>query len=107
MKAELYIENIIIGVFELNIIDESMGIAGGQFFANTNYQNFQSDIQKQCDENGISNSENFNFIAKKLTGEELIAEGGIGITDIKAFDEIEIEICGLNNETIEEIKNCP
>jgi hypothetical protein len=107
MKTELYIDSIVIGTLVLRILDESMGVVGGQLIPNENYKNFREDIQENCAEKGISNSDNFNFKTKTMIGKELMAEGGIGVTDIKEFDGIEIEVCGLNSETIEEIKNCP
>ena len=95
MECNVYIKNEIIGKVTFEIIDESMGGIGGKLEVNENYQKFKSTIQKQTEEEGNSNSENFEFriFTKDI---EIVAEGGISISDSAEFDEITIESAGIN-----------
>ena len=95
MECNVYIKNEIIGKVTFEIIDESMGGIGGKLEVNENYQKFKSTIQKQTEKEGNSNSENFEFrIFKKDI--EIVAEGGISISDSAEFNEITIESAGIN-----------
>ena len=95
MECSVYIKNEIIGTVIFEIIDESMGGIGGKLEVNENYQKFKSTIQKQTEEEGNSNSENLEFrIFKKDI--EIVAEGGISISDSADFDEIIIESAGID-----------
>ena len=48
MKAFIYIDADKIGEVILEIIDESMGVIGGQLFNNENYEKYKYRIQQQC-----------------------------------------------------------
>jgi hypothetical protein len=103
MKANLYIEETIIGIVSLEITDETMGVLSGILEPNENYINYQNTILQQCDNKGISNSNDFNYKLELENGYTLTPEGGIGITQLADFiDEIFIETAGNN---IEKIKN--
>ncbi len=96
MKAFLYIGDDKIGEVEFAIIDEGMGGIGGQLIANDNYKKYQPAIQQYFDKQGIANVGNFNFRVLLENGTELRPEGGIGVTDSAAFDEIYVEAAGLD-----------
>jgi hypothetical protein len=96
MKSFLYIENEKIGEVDFKIIDESMGVIGGELIANDNYKKYQSIIQKHFEDFGISNVENFNFRILLEDNSELKPEGGIGIINSKDFEEIYVESGGLD-----------
>ncbi|MEC4005467.1 hypothetical protein OX283_012425 [Flavobacterium sp. SUN052] len=104
MECKVYIENEIIGTVFFEIIDESMGVISGELKVNTNYKKYQKTIQKQTEEKGISNSENFKY--RIVTNDEIetITEGGIGISDSKEFNEIIIESAGVNLSDWKKIK---
>ena len=94
MKGDLYIDEIQIGEFFFSIIDESMGVIGGDLIKNDNYIKYQPYIQQHFEEKGISNMDNFNFRIFINNDIELKPEGGIGVTDSAEFDEIYVESAG-------------
>lgn len=96
MKGFLYIDNDKIGEVNFSIIDESMGGIGGNLIANDNYKKYQSTIQQHFEQQGISNTDNFNFRIILEDKTELKPEGGIGVTDSADFDEIYVESSGLD-----------
>ena len=101
MECKIYIENEIIGNANFEIIDESMGAISGELIINDNYKKYQKIIQEQTEEKGISNSENFNYRIVTNNEIEIVAEGGIGISDSEEFNEIIIESAGINLSTLE------
>lgn len=96
MKGFLYIDNDKIGEVNFSIIDESMGGIGGNLIANDNYKKYQLTIQQHFEQQGISNTDNFNFRIILEDKTELKPEGGIGVTDSADFDEIYVESSGLD-----------
>jgi hypothetical protein len=50
-------------------------------------------------------SKDFNFKILLADNSELKSDGGIGITDLKGFDEIYVESAGLDALTLDRIKN--
>lgn len=103
MKGELFIRDEKIGEIDFKIINESMGVIGGELIPNSDYRKFQPAIQEHYERNGISNIHDFNYRIK-LNNLELKPEGGIGVTDSKDFDEIFVECGGLDQITLEKIR---
>ena len=103
MIGIVYIDEKIIGTADFKISDESMGGIIGDFIPNESYQNYKNQIQSISENKGIANISDFNFRIL-IDGNELKPVGGIGITDLKEFDEIIIESAGNNQELIERIK---
>lgn len=104
MKCLIFIDEIQIGEAILEVIDETMGAIGGIFVPSLAYKNFQPSIQDQCDQKGISNINHFNYKLRTADGEDLITDGGIGITDVNGITEIYVESAGLNLNQIEKFK---
>ena len=104
MKGILYIGNDNVGEVNFTIIDESMGGIGGNLIANDDYKKYQSTIQQYFVQQGIANVSNFNFRIALEDNFELKPAGGIGITDAANFDEIYVEVAGLDAETMNKIK---
>lgn len=104
MKANIYIENEIIGTTNFRIADESMGGIIGDFLPNENYEKYRNEIQSLTESKGIANVSDFNFKLELKDYQILNPQGGIGITDLKDFDEIIIESVGNEQEIIERIK---
>ena len=104
MKCFIYIDAVKIGGADLSVIDESMGVIGGEFIPSGAYNKFQSLIQDQCEHKGISNLSDFNYRIAIANHIDLNPEGGIGITDLRDFDEIYIECAGLNGDQLMEFK---
>lgn len=101
MDCKVYVENEIIGNVTFEIIDESMGAVSGILRTNENYKKYQKIIQEQTEEKGISNTENFKYRILKNNEIEIVAEGGIGISDSLEFNEIRIESAGINLSAFE------
>ena len=104
MKGFLYIDDDLLGEADFKIIDESMGVIGGDFVPNGNYNKYRPIIQKQCDQNGISNVTDFHYRIVLADNTELNPAGGIGITDFEEFDEIYVESAGLDQKAIEKCR---
>jgi hypothetical protein len=104
MKADVYIDNDKIGEVNFSITDNSMGAIGGKLVSNNNYQKYKQTIQQHCNKKGISNIDDYNYKILLADNSELKPSGGIGITDLKAIEEIYVESAGLDVAAIEKIK---
>ncbi|MBN8686679.1 MAG: hypothetical protein J0M10_06665 [Chitinophagales bacterium] len=104
MIGQVYIDNEIIGEVDFRIIEETMGVIGGDLIPNSNYFKYQPTIQEHFEKNGISNIHDYNFriILDEI---ELNPEGGIGITDSKEFNEIIVESGGLDQVTLDKLRS--
>lgn len=103
MKGFVFIDNEEIGFVNFKKIDETMGVIGGDFFANENYTKFKKDIQKLTNKYGNANSVNYNF--KVLLNDiELNPFGGISFVDSEEFNEMYLDVAGLNENTIKKVK---
>ena len=96
MKCFLYIDNDKLGEVDFEVIDESMGVIGGDLIPNENYRKYKPTIQQHFELKGISNVEDFNFKITLENGTELKPEGGIGVIDSLEFDELTVESAGLD-----------
>lgn len=96
MKGFLYIDAYLVGEIDFRVIDESMGVIGGNMIPTSVYRKYQ-DLVRECFEiNGVCNGFDFNFRVLLEDGIELIPEGGICITDSKEFGEILVDCAGLD-----------
>jgi len=77
-----------------------MGVIVGNLSPNDNYQKYKDSIQRQFEQRGISNVENFNYRIILKDNTELKSAGGIGIIDCLCFDEILVESGGIDLSTI-------
>ncbi|MGX9987589.1 hypothetical protein [Soonwooa purpurea] len=103
MNAKLLIDDDIIGIINLEILDEFMGVLSGELIPTEIYKNYQNEIHKHFEQKGISNIIDFNYRIRLENGYELRPEGGIGIIHSREFsEEIIVETAGNN---IEELKN--
>lgn len=103
MKGFVFIDNEEIGFANFKNIDESMGVIGGNFFANENYTKFKKDIQKLTNKYGNANSVNYNFKVL-LNGIEFNPFGGISFVDSEEFNEMYLDVAGLDGNIIEKMK---
>ncbi|MHC0444567.1 hypothetical protein ACWA1F_04115 [Flavobacterium sp. 3-218] len=104
MKGFLLINDEKIGESNFAVIDETMGVIGGNFIPYESYYKHQIEIQKCCNKHGIANRNNFNFKIILSDSTELYPVGGIGVTDLLEFDEIYVESAGNSEEIIQKIK---
>jgi hypothetical protein len=103
MKGSLFLHNELIGEVDLEIIDSSMGAVGGKLTCTTNYDKFQNQIQRFCSEKGIANSNDLPFVIFVNNNIKLMPQGGIGVTDVKGFDEVHVDAAGLDLDSINEL----
>lgn len=104
MTGNLFINIVQIGIVDFSVIDDSMGIIGGQLNCSSAYKDFRIEIQRLSETKGIANSEDFLFSV--WIGDEirLTPQGGIGITDLIDFDEIYVEVSGLNEQELKQFE---
>jgi hypothetical protein len=103
MIGYLYIDNNIIGEADFKVIDETMGVIGGDFIAYAHYENYRSQIQNRYDVQGIANVDDLNFSVITENGLKLEPEGGIGIIDSRMFEGMYVEVAGLDRAIIEAV----
>lgn len=103
MNGIVFIDDYEIGIVDFKVIDENMGAIGGDFVATENYSRFKNEVQKLTDKNGNSNSENFKFRIL-VDNVEFKPIGGICLTDSEEFDEMYLDVAGLNQNELEKVK---
>lgn len=102
MKGQIFIDDSEIGYVEFKIIDESMGVIGGDFCATENYNEFKSEVQRLTDKNGNANSHNFNF--KIIIGGEILNPiGGICLLDSEVFCEMYLDAAGIRQSDLKKV----
>ena len=104
MTGNLFIDSVQIGQVDFTVIDETMGVIGGQLNCFSTYESFRADIQRLSENKGIANSEDFSFSVRVDDNIKLTPEGGIGVTDLIGFDEIYVEVGGLNEQELKQFK---
>ncbi|SFI48229.1 hypothetical protein [Halpernia frigidisoli] len=102
MEGKIFIDVYEIGNVDFKIIDENMGVIGGDFLSIHNYDKFKSKVQNFTEKNGNANSADFNFeiLIKNI---ELNPIGGITLLDSKEFDEMYLDAAGLDLRELEKI----
>ena len=105
MKGHLFLNNHFPGEIDFIIIDESMGAVGGALTPSNVYEDFKEKIQSLCDRKGIANSDDLNFEISFHEIGTINPEGGIGITDTKGLDEIQVEAAGISADIIQRFKS--
>ena len=95
MNIHIHIDDDLIGEVELRVIDESMWVVGGNLIPTPLYQKYQAQIQVLYNTVGIAGMRDFNFKAI-FQGLVLDPQGGIGITDSEEFNEIYVDIAGVD-----------
>ena len=96
MKAQIFIDTDRIGEVELTIIDESMGVLGGQVIVLPNYQKYRLRVQQETNSKGGANSEDFPLRLINEKGFVLKAQGGVMLIDSPEFEELSVEVSGVN-----------
>src|SRR5438045_4171674 len=99
MKGYLLINDEQVGYVELKIIDESMGVIGGNVIPLPAYARYKAQIQDLFETKGIANIHDFDF-SFEINGEKVKAEGRIGLIDSAEFNEIEVAVAGVNEEIV-------
>lgn len=104
MNSKLFANFLELENIEAKIIDASMGVVGGELKASNIYsEQFQGVFRQHTQHPDWVLLKALNLRAISQVFGELRAEGGICITDVEGFDEIAIEICGLDSQIISEL----
>jgi len=103
MRGTVFIDDDEIGFADFEVVDQAMGSIQGRLNPTERYAKYRAPIQAQVDKKGIANVDDFNFKIVLEDKTVLHPEGGIGITDSKAIDEIIIECAGVDNRIIQRI----
>ena len=98
MIGYLKLNEEILGEINFKVIDEGMGVIGGALKPYDDYYKYQKQIQFLCDTKGVANLDDYNFLISIDEDTILNPEGGIGVTDLKGFDEILVDVAGLPND---------
>lgn len=95
MKGLLYINIDLLGEVDFAVTDNSMGAIGGNLIPNNSYEIYRKKIQQLYEIKGIANIDDFDFKVY-LNNIIIITEGGIGVSDAHEFDEIYVEVAGVD-----------
>lgn len=96
MKAQIYVDSDKVGEADLQIIDISMGVVGGQVTASPLYSKYRTIVRQRTNSKGGANVTDLNFSVKTEGGSLINAEGGITLIDSLEFDEFTVEIAGVD-----------
>lgn len=102
MHLELFAGATYLGSIKAKIIDSSMGVIGGVLQPSDAYINqfqpfFRLHSKKSYWEIDWEEIQALDLKAiSQVSGEIIQAEGGIGITDVEGFEEIPVEVCGVD-----------
>lgn len=107
MKAKIYSDKELIGISELQITDESMGVVSGKFIPNNNYKKIRNTIWNFHDLTSDKRFKELNELRINCQLENevfLYPIGGFLITDIKELpnEEKEFEAVGNYRHLIED-----
>jgi hypothetical protein len=105
MKIKLFAGPINLGIVESKIIDYSMSVVGGILQPSTVYfLDFQSFFKLNTQQPNWQALANLDLRGLLSHDEILECEGGICITDIEGFADINVEFCGLNQRVMNMIR---
>jgi len=100
LVAELYIDEILLGTLYLEVTDLAMGALSGILIPGENYQRFKNEFQQITESKGLVNSDDFNLNVRIENNLKMEPEGGIALYDFKKFDEIQVDVAGLDSDVI-------
>jgi hypothetical protein len=98
MNGYLKLGDVILGEVNFKVIDETMGVVSGILKPYPEYFSYQNKFQNIVDGKGIVNSSDFEF-SVDIPNIDKITDG-IGITDVKEYEDIEVEIVAIPYEAL-------
>ena len=105
MEIQLFTGTVNLGSIEAAIVDESMGVIGGTLNPSTAYfSNFQSFFRLNTETVNWDKLAALDLTAILKPHEVINCAGGICITDVEEFDEIEVEVCGLDQQMLNKFR---
>ena len=104
MKGFLRLDHETIGEFGVKVIDEGMGVIGGELTVFPAYEKYRKRIQALYGLKGNCNSDDFNFEVILDDGTIVRTEGGISVTDAPEFGERLVDAAGIDYKIIERVK---
>lgn len=96
MKVQIFIGTDRIGEADLFVIDETMGVVGGQVISFPPYEKYRYRVRQETDTKGGVNIESFPFTIVSETGSLIQSQGGITLIDSYEFGEFSVEISGMD-----------
>jgi hypothetical protein len=96
LKVQIFIDKDRIGEANLNVIDEFMGVLGGQVTFFPEYEKYRSLVQRETFSKGGVNVDDLPFSIVSEKGSVLQAKGGVMLIDSPEFDEFSVEIAGVD-----------
>ena len=105
MKGFLKINDDTLGEVDFKVVNESMGVIGGDLTVYQAYEKYKEQIQILTDRNGNANSDDFNFTIVLEDDTIVRTEGGVSLTDSAEFEERFVDAAGCDyGKIIERIK---
>ena len=105
MEIQLFAGAVNLGSIEAAVIDESMGVVGGRLNPSTAYfSNFQAFFRFNTESVNWEKMAALDLKAVLKSHKVINCAGGICITDVEGFDEIEVEVCGLDQQIINKFR---
>jgi hypothetical protein len=95
-EIQIYSDLTLLGIIEAKVVDASMGVIGGMLNPTVAYYtNYQSFFQAHLETPNWEGLAALNLKAISLLIGEIVADGGIDITDVEGFDEVDANVCGI------------
>ncbi|RYU83239.1 hypothetical protein [Hymenobacter persicinus] len=96
VEVQLFAGLTSLGTIDANVIDASMGVIGGMLKPTTAYYSaYQTFFRAHLEKADWKALELLGLKATSVLTGQLMAVGGIIITDLKGLDEIEVNVCGI------------
>jgi hypothetical protein len=104
MRGFLRLDNETIGEFEASVVDEGMGVIGGDLNVHPAYEKYRKRFQALYGQKGNANSDDFNFEVILDDGTIVRTQGGVSVTDAPEFGERLVDAAGIDYKIIERVK---
>ncbi|MDU0368787.1 hypothetical protein ACFPAF_00145 [Hymenobacter endophyticus] len=103
-QIQLFAGSTLLGTIEAKVVDVSMGVIGGTLKPTAAYYaSFQSFFRahlEALDWKGLAALE--LKAVSPMTG-EIVAQGGVDITDVEGFDEVDANVCGIGFQQMNQL----
>ncbi|WP_035562435.1 hypothetical protein [Hymenobacter sp. IS2118] len=103
MEIQLMAGHIRLGIVEARVVDSSMGVIGGKLQAsNEYYADFQQFFRAHNKRPDWQKLQEIELVTVSQVSGILTAQGGICIEDVEGFDDIEVQVCGVDFQVVRE-----
>lgn len=95
-EIQIYSDLTLLGTIEANVVDASMGVIGGTLKpTSAYYTNYQPFFRAHLETPDWKELAVLELKAISPLIGEIVADGGIDITDVEGFDEVDANVCGI------------